>query len=101
MGENAETPGGSVRAARVGRLVGPVLFVFLCAVPTGTLTGDAKLVAAVVTWMAIWWVTEAAPLAVTSLLPLVLFPLLGVRPVGAVAPTYGDEMVFLFLGGFV
>ncbi len=45
--------------------------------------------------------TEAAPIAVTSLLPLVLFPLLGVRSVREVAPNYGDHMVFLFLGGFV
>jgi sodium-dependent dicarboxylate transporter 2/3/5 len=51
--------------------------------------------------MAVWWVTEAAPIAVTALLPLVLFPLLGVRPVREVAPNYGDHMIFLFLGGFV
>jgi len=51
--------------------------------------------------MAVWWVTEAAPIAVTALLPLVLFPLLGVRPVREVAPNYGNHMIFLFLGGFV
>ena len=37
----------------------------------------------------------------TALLPLVLFPLLGVRPVREVAPNYGNHMIFLFLGGFV
>lgn len=101
MKADAETPAGAQHAARIGRLVGPALFVVLWAIPTGSLAGDAKLVAAVVGWMAVWWVTEAAPLAVTSLLPLVLFPLLGVRPVSAVAPSYGDDMIFLFLGGFV
>jgi sodium-dependent dicarboxylate transporter 2/3/5 len=88
-------------AARVGRIAGPLLFLVLYVVPTGSLTGPAKSVAAVVVWMAVWWVTEAAPLAVTALLSLVLFPLLGVRPVSEVAPRYGDSMVFLFLGGFV
>jgi len=73
----------------------------LWVIPTGSLAGDAKIAAAVVAWVAVWWVTEAAPLAVTSLLPLVLFPLLGVRPVRDVAPNYADHMVFLFLGGFV
>jgi sodium-dependent dicarboxylate transporter 2/3/5 len=101
MATHAETPGSSERAVRIGRLIGPLLFLLLWLVPTGSLTGNAKLVAALVAWMAVWWVTEAAPLALTSLLPLVLFPLLGVRPVGAVAASYGDDMVFLFLGGFV
>jgi solute carrier family 13 (sodium-dependent dicarboxylate transporter), member 2/3/5 len=101
IGTPPKTPGSSERVASIGRLVGPALFVLLWVVPTGSLTGNAKTVAAVVVWMAVWWVTEAAPLAVTSLLPLVLFPLLGVRPVSAVAPNYGDDMVFLFLGGFV
>jgi solute carrier family 13 (sodium-dependent dicarboxylate transporter), member 2/3/5 len=101
MGAAAETPNGSARAAGVGRLVGPVLFVLVWATPTGSLAGDAKIAAAVVAWVAVWWVTEAAPLAVTSLLPLVLFPLLGVRAVREVAPNYTDHMVFLFLGGFI
>jgi sodium-dependent dicarboxylate transporter 2/3/5 len=58
-------------------------------------------VAAAIGWMAVWWVTEAAPLAITSLLPLVLFPLMAVRSVAKVAPNYTENMVFLFLGGFV
>jgi sodium-dependent dicarboxylate transporter 2/3/5 len=78
-----------------------LLFVTFVVIPTGGLAGDAKLVLAVVLWMAVWWVTEAAPLALTSLLPLVLFPLLGVRGVRDVAPNYSDHMIFLFFGGFV
>lgn len=57
--------------------------------------------AAIVAWMAIWWITEAVPLAVTSLLPLVLFPLLGIDGVGGTAVNYGKEIIFLFLGGFL
>jgi len=57
--------------------------------------------AAVAVWMAVWWLTEAVPLAVTSLLPLVLFPLLGVLPASQIASQYTNDIVFLFIGGFV
>jgi sodium-dependent dicarboxylate transporter 2/3/5 len=83
------------------RLLGPALFLVLYLTPTGALVGPAKTIAAAIAWMAVWWVSGAAPLAITSLLPLVLFPLLGVRPVREVAPNYADHMIFLFLGGFV
>ena len=83
------------------RLLGPALFLVFYLTPTGALEGPAKTIAAAIVWMAVWWVSGAAPLAITSLLPLVLFPLLGVRPVREVAPNYADHMIFLFLGGFV
>ncbi|HEY5658786.1 MAG TPA: SLC13 family permease [Myxococcota bacterium] len=83
------------------QLLGPALFLVLYFVPTGALEGPAKTVAAAIAWMAVWWVSGAAPLAITSLLPLILFPLLGVRPIREVAPNYSDHMIFLFLGGFV
>lgn len=57
--------------------------------------------AGIVAWMALWWISEAVPLAVTSLLPLVLFPLLGIDSVGGTAVNYGKEIIFLFLGGFL
>ena len=52
-------------------------------------------------WMLVWWVTEAVPLGVTSVLPLVLFPLLGVTDVASAAAPYGSKYVFLFMGGFL
>ena len=86
---------------RVGLVLGPCLFALLLALPTGSLAGEPKRLAALALWMACWWATEAAPLAAPALLPLVILPLLAVRPVAAVAPSYGNDMVFLFLGGFV
>ena len=86
------------KLAVVGRIAGPALFLLILAAPAGSMGGGGKRVVA---WMAVWWVTEAAPLAVTSLLPLVLFPVMAVRGVRDVAPNYGEHMVFLFLGGFV
>jgi sodium-dependent dicarboxylate transporter 2/3/5 len=85
----------------VGRVVGPLVFLILMLTSGGGLSAAGLRVVAVGAWMAVWWMTEAAPLAVTAMLPLVLFPLLGVRNVSDVAPNYSDQMVFLFLGGFV
>lgn len=59
------------------------------------------LMAGLVAWMALWWITEAVPIPVTSILPLLLFPLLGIDDVPATAAHYGKEIVFLFLGGFI
>ncbi len=93
--------GSSWSTARVGRLFGPLVFILVLVLPTGTLDGGAKRLTAVVLWMALWWMTEAVPLAITSLIPLVLFPLLAVRGVRHVAPNYANHMIFLFLGGFI
>ena len=60
----------------------------------------AQLTAAVTAWIAIWWLAEPVNTAVTSLLPLVLFPLAGVAPLRSISGEYGNEIVFLFLGGF-
>jgi sodium-dependent dicarboxylate transporter 2/3/5 len=57
--------------------------------------------AGIVAWMAVWWISEAVPIAMTSLLPLVLFPLTGIDTVAGVAVNYGKEIIFLFLGGFI
>jgi len=56
---------------------------------------------AVALLMAIWWVTEALPIAATALLPVVLFPLLGVMNGKAVSSTYFNHVIFLFIGGFL
>jgi len=51
--------------------------------------------------MALWWITEAAPIEATSLLPLVLFPILGITTMEKAAAPYASEQVFLFMGGFM
>ncbi|MCA9102268.1 MAG: SLC13/DASS family transporter, partial [Planctomycetales bacterium] len=58
-------------------------------------------VAGVALLMACWWLTEAVPMAVTGLVPLVLFPLLRVMPAKQVAVSYGSDLLLLFLGGFL
>lgn len=64
-----------------------------------TLAFNARLVAGIAMLMATWWMTEAIPIPVTSLLPLVLFPFFDIASVGATASPYAHSIVFLVLGG--
>ena len=65
------------------------------------MSAAAQSMAAVALLMAIWWITEATHIAVTALLPIPLFPLLGIMPSAAVAPQYTNHIVFLYIGGFI
>ena len=56
--------------------------------------------AGVTGWMAIWWVSETVHLAVTGLIPLVAFPLLGIADAKTVSPAYADRFILLLMGGF-
>ena len=64
-----------------------------------SVAGRATLAAMV--WMAVWWLTEAIDVAATALLPIVLFPLLGIADIRTVTASYGDQLIFLFMGGFI
>ena len=89
-------------ARRVGLYLGPAGFVAL-AFLTDLVPGNPMASrAAGVTWlMAVWWMTEPVPLAVTALIPLVLFPLLGIAEGRSVAGQYTNDIIFLFIGGFM
>lgn len=94
-------PSGSL-TQQVGLILGPVVCVFLLfftPLPDG-LTPVGLRTAAVVALMAIWWVTEAVPIPVTALLPLALFPVLGILDMSAAAAPFASELIFLFMGGF-
>jgi sodium-dependent dicarboxylate transporter 2/3/5 len=87
--------------ARAGRLVGPLLALMVYFLPLDGLPEPARRVATLAALMATFWLTEAIPLAATALLPLVALPLLGVGAASAVAGSYANEIIFLFLGGFL
>ena len=102
MSASSEHGGQEQPRARLAWLIaGPALYVLLRAIAPDTLEPAAQHVLGLAAWMAIWWVTEPVPLAATSLLPAGVLPALGVASAkDAVAP-YANELVFLFLGGFL
>lgn len=86
--------------------MGPLLFAIVVFVPVGEsgqqqLSFEGKLVLATTVWMGTWWITEAIPIYVTALLPLIIFPSLNITQLGQTSANYADRVVFLFLGGFL
>ena len=85
-----------------GFLLGKVSFIAMVLLPEPAgLSSVGWSVAAVVVLMAVWWATEAIPVAVTALLPLALFPLIGVTSFKEAALPYANPNIYLFLGGFM
>jgi sodium-dependent dicarboxylate transporter 2/3/5 len=83
-------------------LVGLFVFSFILIMPQPEgMTESGQRLLAVVLLMAIWWMGEGTSITVTALVPLVLFPLLGILSSKEVAPNYTNHLVFLFLGGFM
>ncbi len=87
---------------RVAIAAGPALFLVLLfgydPVPDQPAVGRTLALAA---WLAVYWLTEAIPVAATALLPVVVLPMLGVMEANAVASAYVNDLIFLFLGGFL
>jgi sodium-dependent dicarboxylate transporter 2/3/5 len=92
----------SGRRQLVGLLLGPLLMLALLLSPLPGGMSEAGLrVAAVATLMAVWWLTEAIPIPATALLPVALFPVLGVMSGADITRAYGHHLIYLFLGGFL
>lgn len=92
-----------VSAIKIAGLVaGPLVFAVLM-FGTGIegLPREGQAALAVTMLMAIWWLTEALPIYATALVPLVLFPFTGVLSSGETSANYGNELIYLFLGGFL
>ena len=86
---------------KIGLMGGVAAFVIMLMLPTPEgMSPEGQRAAAVALLMAVWWMTEAVPLAATALLPIALYPLLGVLPGKEVTLAYGDANIFLFMGGF-
>ena len=86
---------------RIGFFLGPILFALMLLLPTPEgMAPEAQRVAAITLLMAVWWITEAVPIPATALLPIALFPLLGVMPSAKATVPYANHLIFLFMGGF-
>ncbi len=82
------------------RIAGPALCLLLIAVGPEALGREGRLTLGAATWLVTWWITECVPILATSILPLLLFPLLGIASTRDTAGPYANELVFLFMGGF-
>ncbi|SFB46450.1 solute carrier family 13 (sodium-dependent dicarboxylate transporter), member 2/3/5 [Amycolatopsis marina] len=91
----------TVRRQWAGLAAGPVLALLTFLLLPTSLQAPARATAAVAVLMAVWWMTEALPLPATALLPMVLFPALGVADIDDAASPYANDVIFLFMGGFM
>jgi len=91
-----------INSKYVGLISGPLSFIVILLYfhPEG-LNPRANAILASTIWIAIWWVTEAIPISVTALLPIILFPLTGGLGVSETTASFGHKYVFLYLGGFI
>ncbi|MDA9909488.1 SLC13 family permease [Gammaproteobacteria bacterium] len=87
---------------KVGLIAGPCLFLLVLLLPVPEdMSVEASRVAAVALLMACFWMAETVPIPATAMLPIFLFPLLGVMPTPQVTQAYGNQILFLFMGGFL
>ena len=94
--------GGSNLAQQIGLAAGPVIALLIAVlVRPAELPVVAAYVLAIGVWMAIWWATEATHVAVTALLPIIIFPVAGITPIGDTLASYAHPVIYMFLGGFV
>ena len=89
-----------LKVSRFGFYLGPAVFVLVKMLPVFP-TANVSNMAATAALMVVWWMTEALPLAATALVPLILFPVLGITSGKEVAAVYMNSTIFLFIGGFI
>ncbi|MCG8600259.1 MAG: anion permease, partial [Verrucomicrobiales bacterium] len=100
--EEGATAQGYQRYQLVGLVTGPLLCLLIWVLPPPEgLSAAGWFSAGLAVLMAVWWATQALPLAATALLPLVLVPLLGILNIKETAAPYANPLIFLFLGGFL
>ncbi len=85
----------------IARLLGPATAIICIALIEIPGHPAAAPMLGIALWMAIWWISECVPLALTAMIPLVCFPLFGIASGKQVAPRYVNSIIFLFLGGFL
>ncbi|WP_271782439.1 SLC13 family permease [Aquimarina algiphila] len=92
----------NISIKKIGIISGPLIFILVLLFfhPEG-LKKEANAILASTLWVAIWWITEAIPIAATSLLPIVLFPLSGGLDIKTTTAAFGNHNVFLYAGGFI
>ncbi|MDG2281736.1 MAG: SLC13 family permease, partial [Longimicrobiales bacterium] len=99
MSHHTRPEGGP--AQRIGFWLGISAFLFLMFFQVDPANEPASRLAAVAMLMAIWWVSDAIPLFATAMLPLFLYPFLGILGARETAPIYFNSTIVLYIGGFM
>lgn len=86
---------------QTGFFSGPVLFFLMLFFELDSANPQVTRMAAIAILMSVWWISDAIPLYATALLPVVLYPLLGISSAKEIAPVYFNSVIFLFIGGFL
>ena len=87
---------------KTGLFLGPLLFLLFLVIPhPSAISPEGWKVIGLAIFMLTWWISEAVPIAVTSLLPMLLLPMMGVQKLADAAAPYSNPVVYLFMGGFV
>ena len=91
-----------MNSKKIGLFLGPTLFILTrIFFSSEGLSDEANAVLASTLWIAVWWITEPIPIAATSLLPIILFPLSGALTLAETSSSFGHRYVFLYMGGFI
>ncbi len=100
--QNTSSPYAFLKAKFFTLLAGPASFlIVLYLLEFEGLSQQGHLVLACTFWIALWWITEAIPIAVTAILPIVLFPLTGSLSLDETTACFGHKYIFLYVGGFM
>lgn len=90
----------NLQRALIG-LTGPLVFITIYFLfRPAELSREGVAVLGIAAWMAIWWITEYTDIAITALLPIILFPMTNAVPVSETTAAYGHKYIFLYMGGF-
>lgn len=90
-----------IHLKKLNFIIGPILFLIVSFLPITGLSDQGQAVLACTVWVAFWWITEAVELPVTSILPMLIFPLSGALTIEQTTSSYGNPYIYLFMGGFI
>ncbi|MGM0947199.1 MAG: SLC13 family permease [Bacteroidota bacterium] len=91
-----------INLAQIGLYLGPLSFILIInLVQTSDLSPEGLSMLGLAAWMAIWWISEALPIAATAFLPLIFMPTLGILPIADTSANYMHPTVMLYMGGFL
>ncbi|WP_436913004.1 SLC13 family permease [Acinetobacter schindleri] len=99
--QNSGFNGSYNKTQWLGLFLGPLVFAWLYfGISLEGLSPEGQGVLALTAWLSIWWILEVLPLGITSLLPIIVMPMMGTLTIAKVTSSYTDPNIFLFLGGF-